>query len=231
MSKHDSAPTHGWVIGSQVNKWLALLFIINLLFWFIAFWTITYSVRRDCTNPYHRQIKAFSYWAVINIGSGKAECTQPWFYCSSSLWSILRGGWTVQTSSYWTLRVGKAGNTTQPPTKNKMPLTSAKMPKTVAEIVMTLRSDKPQRIKVTASKRFAIEDSLLFIWLEYNINTPLYPWITQKCPKVPVLTHSGRAGEFTTLYAALALRLLHKPRNTNSPGGGLFMIANFVLVL
>lgn len=74
MSKRNAAPTHGWVIGSQVNKWLALVFIVSLLFWFVVFNVISYSLRRDCEDVYKRRIGFAGYWINIYAGSDKDGC-------------------------------------------------------------------------------------------------------------------------------------------------------------
>jgi hypothetical protein len=76
MSRRDAAPTHGWVISSKINKWLALAFIISLLVVFVTIWTVAYSIRRDCTDVYKRDLKAGKYWLHIESGSTKLECPQ-----------------------------------------------------------------------------------------------------------------------------------------------------------
>lgn len=77
MSKRDSAPTIGWVVSSQINKYLALIFMISLLIWGIAIWTVTYTLRRDCTDVYKRDVEAFGYWLRVEAGSTKKECPRP----------------------------------------------------------------------------------------------------------------------------------------------------------
>lgn len=76
MSRHDAAPTHGWLISSRINKWLALGFIVLMLAAFIAVFTITYSIRRDCRNYYKRNIKLAGYWLHITAGSTTDGCPQ-----------------------------------------------------------------------------------------------------------------------------------------------------------
>ncbi len=74
MSRRNSAPTHGWIISSQINKYLAALFVLSLLVWFIAIWTVRYSLDKDCSDLYDRRINVFGYWIVIQAGSTKDRC-------------------------------------------------------------------------------------------------------------------------------------------------------------
>lgn len=74
MSKHDSAPTHSWVIGSHINKWLALAFMIVFLLVFFFTMLITYTIRRDCNDVYVRDLAGAGYWLHIEIGSTKPGC-------------------------------------------------------------------------------------------------------------------------------------------------------------
>lgn len=69
-----AAPTHGWLIGNNVMRWLASLFILVLLILFIIVWTVTYTIRRDCQHPYHRDLKLAGYWLHIQAGSTKHDC-------------------------------------------------------------------------------------------------------------------------------------------------------------
>ncbi len=78
MSKRNSAPTVGWVFGSQLYKWLALALIVSLLFWGVIGWTIAYIVRRDCHNYYKRDLKLLSYWVHIEVGRDKLDCPAPY---------------------------------------------------------------------------------------------------------------------------------------------------------
>lgn len=76
MSRHDSAPTHGWVISSRINKWLALIFMVLLLVTFIAVWTVRYGIERDCSDIYKRDLTAGGYWLHFEVGSTKSTCPQ-----------------------------------------------------------------------------------------------------------------------------------------------------------
>jgi hypothetical protein len=76
MSRHDSAPTHSWVITSRINKWLAAIFLFCLLIVFITIWTLTYTIRRDCTDVYRRDFEVAGYWLHVDAGSTRPECPQ-----------------------------------------------------------------------------------------------------------------------------------------------------------
>jgi hypothetical protein len=76
MSKHDAAPTFGWVLGSKITKWLSMLFVFTAFIVFLAVWTVTYTVRRDCSDVYTRNVGAFGYWLHVQAGSTKAGCPQ-----------------------------------------------------------------------------------------------------------------------------------------------------------
>lgn len=76
FSKGTQQPTHGWLIGNRIIRKLAWAFIIIVLF--MSFWVamVTYTIRRDCNDPYHRRLKMFGYWFVIDAGSTKTGCPQ-----------------------------------------------------------------------------------------------------------------------------------------------------------
>lgn len=72
-----ATPTHGWLIGNRIIRKLAWAFILLMLI--VSFWVamVTYSIRRDCSNPYHRRLYLFGYWIDTDMGSTKAECVKP----------------------------------------------------------------------------------------------------------------------------------------------------------
>lgn len=76
MSKRDSAPTYGWVATSSLNRWLARIFVAVILISFIAAWSIKYSLDRDCTNLYKRELKVLGYWVDVRAGSNDKGCPQ-----------------------------------------------------------------------------------------------------------------------------------------------------------
>lgn len=69
-----SSPTHGWVVGNRLLRWLATAFIIFSLIVFVLLFAITYTIRRDCTNPYRRDLKIVGYWVHIQAGSNSPSC-------------------------------------------------------------------------------------------------------------------------------------------------------------
>jgi hypothetical protein len=66
--------THGLVISQKIIRCLAYAFVLLALCLFITYYTITYSIKRDCMNPYSRDIKAFGFWWRIEAGSTKEGC-------------------------------------------------------------------------------------------------------------------------------------------------------------
>jgi hypothetical protein len=70
----SSLPSHGMVISNKIMRVLAWAFLAVALCLFITFYTITYSIKRDCMNPYTRDIKVFGYWWHVEAGSTKDGC-------------------------------------------------------------------------------------------------------------------------------------------------------------
>lgn len=77
MSKKNSAPTVGWVFGSQVYKILAILFIITVLIFAGLWFRITGVIQHDCNNPYVRRMNVAGFWIYVNMGSKKPGCVRP----------------------------------------------------------------------------------------------------------------------------------------------------------
>jgi len=75
-SSNANHPTHGWLIGNRLIRKLAWAFIVLVLL--VSFWVamVTYSIRRDCYQPYDRSFKLFGYWVHLSAGSTKQECPQ-----------------------------------------------------------------------------------------------------------------------------------------------------------
>jgi len=67
-------PSHSFLLINRATNWLAGIFLFVLLVVFIAVWTVTYTIRRDCQHPYNRNIKVFGYWLQVDAGSTKKEC-------------------------------------------------------------------------------------------------------------------------------------------------------------
>lgn len=76
MSRHDSAPTHGWVISSRINRWLALILLLLVFFMLLAVYAIRYTLERDCRNVYKRDFLVSTYWIHVEAGSTKLGCPQ-----------------------------------------------------------------------------------------------------------------------------------------------------------
>ena len=78
MSRHNSAPTHGWVIGSQINKILATLFVLSLIVNLIIIFTIRGVVQHNCQDYYTRTLGVPNHWIRVEVGSTKDGCPQPY---------------------------------------------------------------------------------------------------------------------------------------------------------
>jgi hypothetical protein len=76
MSKHNAAPTHGWVISSRITKYLAIAFLVITFIVFVTVWTITWGIRRDCSDVYKRDLKVGGYWLYIQAGSNDTGCPE-----------------------------------------------------------------------------------------------------------------------------------------------------------
>lgn len=67
-------PSHSWLFFNRARDYLAWLFVGLVLFSFIVIWTITYTIRRDCTDVYNRRLSLGNYWLQVNAGSNKEGC-------------------------------------------------------------------------------------------------------------------------------------------------------------
>lgn len=76
MSKRNAAPTHGWVISSAINKWLAAIFVVCLIVILIIIFTIRGIIQHNCQDYYKRDLKVPNHWIHIEVGSTKKECPQ-----------------------------------------------------------------------------------------------------------------------------------------------------------
>lgn len=74
MSKHDSAPTVGYVFSSQVHKYMAGLLLLVLFIVFVAVVIVRHQVTRDCHDLYKRDISIASFWVHIEVGKKKVGC-------------------------------------------------------------------------------------------------------------------------------------------------------------
>lgn len=72
-----SSDTHTALLLNKITNYLAVAFVIVLLVVFVSVYTIRYSIRRDCNDPYRRDIKLFGYWLHVESGSTKDGCVQP----------------------------------------------------------------------------------------------------------------------------------------------------------
>lgn len=78
MSKHDSAPTVGWVWSSHLYKLAAVVFglcIVGVLLYVTAIRAI---VLHDCNDYYVGNFNVSSYWLRFEVGSTKEGCPNPY---------------------------------------------------------------------------------------------------------------------------------------------------------
>lgn len=70
-------PSHRGLAFNKLRDYLAYAFIIILLIFFIAFWSIRYAISRDCSKPYDRHLKIGKHWVIVRAGSTANGCSQP----------------------------------------------------------------------------------------------------------------------------------------------------------
>lgn len=76
MRHQSPSPTHQWLLTNKIMRWLAGAFLVFLFFTVLIVSAITYSIRRDCSNPYRRTLEVGGYWLVIHMGSTEAGCAE-----------------------------------------------------------------------------------------------------------------------------------------------------------
>lgn len=70
----DNLPTHTFLLINRVSRWLASILIVLVVITFIAFWTIRYSLQRNCYDVYERSLNIGNHWVNIEAGSNQPEC-------------------------------------------------------------------------------------------------------------------------------------------------------------
>lgn len=78
MSRRDSAPTHGWVISSKINKIITVLFCVLLVVVLVIVFSVRAIVAHNCQDYYKRDLKLGTHWLHIEVGSTKADCPAPY---------------------------------------------------------------------------------------------------------------------------------------------------------
>jgi hypothetical protein len=73
-----SSPTHGWLISNAILRYFAYAFLIVVVIFLITVATIRGVVEHDCSNYYKRDLKIFSYWIHVEVGSTKDSCPSPY---------------------------------------------------------------------------------------------------------------------------------------------------------
>jgi hypothetical protein len=72
-----SSDTHTALLLNRLTNYLAGAFVFLLLITILFVYGVTYSIQRDCNNPYGRNLKLFGWWITIHAGSTKQDCVQP----------------------------------------------------------------------------------------------------------------------------------------------------------
>lgn len=75
MSKHDAAPTHGYVIMSHVNKFIVRLCLLLLAALIIAGITLTARLRADCHDVARYDWNVFGYEVHVQLNKDVSTCT------------------------------------------------------------------------------------------------------------------------------------------------------------
>lgn len=74
MGKRDAAPTHSWVIGSHVNKFIVRVFWILLIVVSLVVGTIWAKLEDSCENSYDWSGSVLAYDINLHVGNDPIEC-------------------------------------------------------------------------------------------------------------------------------------------------------------
>lgn len=79
MSRRDPGlQTHTWLFANKARDVLAYVFIFLLICFAIAVASVHAIVEHDCKNWYERDMKIFSKWLHLEVGSTKQGCPVPY---------------------------------------------------------------------------------------------------------------------------------------------------------
>lgn len=74
MSRRLDQPTHAQLFFNQAAQYMAYAFIFLVLVTGIFFYTVHYSLQRDCTDLYHREVNVFGMHFVVDASKNKEGC-------------------------------------------------------------------------------------------------------------------------------------------------------------
>jgi len=74
MSKRDAAPTLSWVFFGKIYRWFTAIILTILIIFGITIYAIGYSIDRDCSNTYERNISVLGKWVSVQMGSTDSGC-------------------------------------------------------------------------------------------------------------------------------------------------------------
>ena len=72
--KNKPLPSHSWLFFNKLTNYFAVAFLLLAFVIFLVLWTISYTIRRDCYNPYDRSFEIGNYWIGVKAGSLKDGC-------------------------------------------------------------------------------------------------------------------------------------------------------------
>lgn len=74
MPRRLDQPTHIQLFLGQIWQYLAYAFVVVFVITFMFFWTLHYSLQRDCTDLYKRDVNLFGMWFHVDAGRNKDGC-------------------------------------------------------------------------------------------------------------------------------------------------------------
>jgi hypothetical protein len=77
MSKHDSAPTHSWVIASHVNRLVVRLSLVLLVGLGVLVFYVVSQLNHDCSQPVALPAQVFHYKLNLIVTSTDIDCPTP----------------------------------------------------------------------------------------------------------------------------------------------------------
>lgn len=75
MSKHDSAPTHSWVIASHVNRFVVRISVVLLILLGVLAFHVVSTINEDCTKPVELPGGLFGYDIQLTVAKDPDECS------------------------------------------------------------------------------------------------------------------------------------------------------------
>lgn len=80
MSKHDAAPTHGYVISSHVNKFVVRVCLLLFVSLALVIATLVMKVNSGCDQHADYDWKLFGYELRVGFNQDATTCTDSRIY-------------------------------------------------------------------------------------------------------------------------------------------------------